>query len=661
MEQTVKAIIATWAQKLIRAEFLVLAFLLPLFFLPVTTEFYEFNKLTLLTVGVFLGALAWGIRAIIIGKLETRRSPFDWPVLIFWIAAVVSTIFSDNRLTSIIGQYARWYPSLFTATIFTAFYFLVSWNLDAKTLRRMVWAILASAVAAALLFWIRYFGVNIFGQTWSSQPTFTPLGSPTVLALFLGAVSGLALPPILEARKIWSKIATSALLLVFPLTLILIGASVGWLSFALSMGLAFFKSPIAELAKAKWQIIAVAGSALVFAGVFFIPTFFGKKTFLNRDFPSEVTLNLQTSWSVSATSFRQKPFWGSGPATFSMDFTRYKPLRFNQSSYWTVRFDKPFNGYLLTFAEEGLLGILTWLFLITIFIRTSLRTGGWIWMPVGAAVLAALLLTNETIVSAFLLYLALASLNPRENGDIPTEPMVKRQGGALAAGMVAIALAVLGTVITYRAYAAETLQRTARNSDNLAQAYSSMIRSASEFPWQPAYRLMLSQTSFLTADELAKKENPTVNDTNQIKGLVAQAISEARAAADLNPISVGNWESLAQIYRSLIGLAKDAEQWAVDSYQKAITLDLFNPLLRISFGGLYYQLGQFSPAAEQFRAAVNLKPNYANAHYNLGRAYKELGETKLAIQELETALQLSDPSVEGYKEAKQLLDELKAE
>ena len=655
-----KLVIATWAQKFIRAEFVALAFLLPIFFLPITTEFYEFNKLALLVTAVFLGALAWGIRAIIIGKLEIRRSSFDWPVLIFWIVTAVSTLFSDNRLTSLIGQYARWYPSLFTATIFTAFYFLVSWNLDTKTLRRVVWAILAAAGVSALLFWLRYFGVNIFGQTWSSQPTFTPLGSPTVLALFLGAVSGLALPPVLEARKRWEKIATSALLALFPLTLVLIGASAGWLSFAVSLGLAFFKSPVAELAKIKWQVIAVAGLALVFAGVFFIPTFFGKKTFLNRDFPSEITPDLQTSWSVSATSFRQKPIWGSGPSTFLMDFTRYKPLRFNQSTYWTIRFDKPFNGYLLAFAEEGILGILAWLFLITIFIRTSLRTKEWALMPVGAAVLAALLLTSETVVSAFLLTLALASLKSMEDNGTPQEPTAHRQSGALAAGLVAIFLVVLGTVVTYRAYAAEVLQRSARTSDSLAQAYNMLVRSAADFPWQPAYRLMLSQTSFLTANELAKKENPTDEDTNQIKGLVAQAISEARAATELNPISVGNWESLAQIYRSLIGLAKDSEQWAADSYQKAITLDLFNPLLRISFGGLYYQLGQFETAAEQFRAAVNLKPDYANAHYNLGRTYKEMGEKELAIQELETALQLSDPQVEGYEEAKQVLDELKA-
>src|SRR3990170_7873801 len=144
-----KLIIATWAQKFIQWELVALAFLLPIFILPITTEFYEFNKLALLVTAVFLGAVAWGIRAIIIGKLEIRRSSFDWPVLIFWIVTAVSTLFSDNRLTSLIGQYARWYPSLFTATIFTAFYFLVSWNLDTKTLRRVVWAILAAAGVSA--------------------------------------------------------------------------------------------------------------------------------------------------------------------------------------------------------------------------------------------------------------------------------------------------------------------------------------------------------------------------------------------------------------------------------------------------------------------------------------------------------------------------------
>src|SRR3989338_1029298 len=51
----------TIADRFINWEIIVLAFLLPIFFLPTTTEFFEFNKLSLLAVATILGYLAWGI------------------------------------------------------------------------------------------------------------------------------------------------------------------------------------------------------------------------------------------------------------------------------------------------------------------------------------------------------------------------------------------------------------------------------------------------------------------------------------------------------------------------------------------------------------------------------------------------------------------------
>lgn len=660
MVRNMRETVAGWAEKFISLEIIGLAFLLPLFFLPITIEFYEFNKLILLSVAVTLGALAWGIKAALTGDLKVRRSPFDLPVILFWLATLVSTIFSDNYLTSIIGQYARWHPSLFSITVLTALYFLVSWHIDGKTLRKALVALLASATLGALLAWPSYFGLNLLGQDWSNRATFTPLGSPTVLAIFLGAIAGLIWKEVFTAQNRWIKIALAADFTFFAATLALLGSIPGWVAFAAGVLVALITSPMELLRKNKIHLGASFAAAFVFVAAVLVPPLFGKTTFLNQGFPKEITLDLGTSWSVSATSFRQNPFWGSGPSTFLSDFTRYKPLRFNQTKVWTIRFDKPLNEYLLTFAEEGIVGVLAWIILITIIVREAIRRRGWATFPLAAAILSGFFFTNATVLTGGILIFAMATVSASREDGTATKS-TERVGWKNTLPLIAVAiLGVLMSIWVYRAYAAEYWQRRSRTSDNLAQVYSTQLKSVTTFPWQSSYRLSLSQTSFLTANELAKRENPTEEEQNQIKQLISQAISDARTATELNPVNVGNWENLAQIYRSLIGVAKDAEQWAADSYQKAITLDLFNPLLRIGFGGLYYQLGQYELAAEQFRAAANLKPDYPNAHYNLGRAYKELGNKSLAITELETALRLSDPSVQGYEEAKKILDELKA-
>jgi len=653
--------VAKYCEKFINLEIVALAFLLPLFFIPVTVEFFEFNKLILLSVATILGILAWGLKSALTGNFGIRHSPFDLPVLAFFLVTVISTIFSDTRLLSVIGQYARWLPSLFSVSVLTALYFLISWNLKEKTLRSSIWALLSSAAIVAVLFWVRYFGVNLFGQAWSNQITFTPLGSPTVLALFLGAISGIAIRDMLAEEKLWKKIALLKLFLILSFTLAPINAIVGWVALGASTLTGLLTSPTILLGKNKIFLPLAIALPIVFAALVLVPPALGKSTFLNKDFPSEITLDLETSWSISATSFRQKPLWGSGPSTFLSDFTRYKPLRFNQTDLWTIRFDKPLNEYLLTFAEEGLLGVLVWIILIIIFVQNLLRNKDWKLLPVGIALLAGYLFTNATVVSSFLLFLTLASAKPKVEEELS-------QIGGLALGrsrtkeIVTFVLIMIFSILTiawiYRAYAAEVLQREARNTQDITQAYNFQEQSIAQFSWEANNHLALAQTSFLLANQIAGTANPSQQDQDNIKTLIAQSINEAKEATNLDPLNAGNWEGLAQIYRSLIGLAKDAETWATDSYQKAIGLDMFNPLLRIGLGGLYYQLGQFSTAAGQFSAATNLKPDYANGHYNLGRAYKEMGNKTLAIQELETALQLSNPSVQGYTEAKQVLDEL---
>ena len=650
--------IAKYAEKFINLEIVALAFLLPLFFLPITVEFFEFNKLILLTVAVILGFLAWGLKAFSTGNLGIRRSPIDFPIITLWITTLVTTIFSDSWLLSVIGQYARWHPSLISVTIFTLFFFLVSWNLRKETLRWLTYALLASAGIAIVSFWPQYFGTNLLEQSWSAGSTFTPLGSSTALSLFLGVISGLTLRELLIVRKPTKKILLSIFLMLFPATLALLNTPTGWATFAVSIITALATSSTELLSKSKWYVLIVFVVSVVFAGIVLIPPLFNKSTLLNTNPPKEISLDLQTSWSVSATSFRQKPFWGSGPSTFLIDFTRYKPLRFNQTAFWTLRFEKPLNEYLRAFAEEGILGVLAWLLLIAFLIKVALRNENRQFLSVGTGILAGLFLTSATVVSIFLLFLALASTNAHA-GDTSQAEGVKVTKGMITLLSIIVLSAVLGFHWLYRSYAAEVLYRKSLTTQEGQEVYNLQTRTIQKFPWRGAYHLSLSRTSFLLANGLAGKENPTEEDTENIKILVAQAISEARQATDLYPLSVGNWESLAQIYRSLIGLAGDAETWTADSFQRAIALDLFNPLLRISFGGFHYQLGQYEQAVDQFRAAVNLKPDHANAHYNLGRGYKELGKTDQAIQELEQALKLTTPEAEGYEEAQQILDELK--
>jgi len=119
-----------------------------------------------------------------------------------------------------------------------------------------------------------------------------------------------------------------------------------------------------------------------------------------------------------------------------------------------------------------------------------------------------------------------------------------------------------------------------------------------------------------------------------------QSINAARAAVTVAPQTYLNWQNLASIYRSLIGFGQNAENFAIATAQQSIVLDPNNPQEYITLGGIYYQLEQWDNAQNQFQLAVALKPDYANAHYNLGHALEQKGDMENALAQYEAVRRL---------------------
>jgi tetratricopeptide (TPR) repeat protein len=110
-----------------------------------------------------------------------------------------------------------------------------------------------------------------------------------------------------------------------------------------------------------------------------------------------------------------------------------------------------------------------------------------------------------------------------------------------------------------------------------------------------------------------------------------------------------------------MSLVKNADESAIVAYGQAINLDPLNPVLRIELGGVYYGTGNYDEAIKQFAIAVQMKPDFANAHYNLSSAYKAKKDFKKAAAEMEAILAIVPKDSEDYKKAQTELEELKAQ
>ena len=90
--------------------------------------------------------------------------------------------------------------------------------------------------------------------------------------------------------------------------------------------------------------------------------------------------------------------------------------------------------------------------------------------------------------------------------------------------------------------------------------------------------------------------------------------------------------------------------YTAGQYQEAINqIKILNqsypntPFLFNLIGACYKSLGQLEGSAKMFETAVNLKPDYAEAHKNLGITLKDLGQLDAAVGSLSKAIAI-DPS-----------------
>jgi Tfp pilus assembly protein PilF len=79
---------------------------------------------------------------------------------------------------------------------------------------------------------------------------------------------------------------------------------------------------------------------------------------------------------------------------------------------------------------------------------------------------------------------------------------------------------------------------------------------------------------------------------------------------------------------------------AIEQYRNALNLRPDYVEAHNNLGNAYLSTGLVDMAIEQFQVALRLEPDYAPAHYNLANAYKSKGQLDMAIEQYQAALRL---------------------
>ncbi len=580
--------------RLLKIWLYLLIFLLPLFFVPSLFDAYNLPKIALLLGGTLVGWL------IFLGEKFFKKEKVGliiprW----FWPAFALVVVFALS--------------SFFTPTAAT--------RINALSGKTAI--ILGGFLLAFLLI-----------QLPTAKPQLPATISALVLALvlmgqYLGVLKKWFSWPFLE-NKAWSPTGSIFSALVFVLASLI---------YLLAIVVRHFRSQ----EKLTWQPFAALAAMVVLV----LGLVLGG---INLVEAKPVLLSPQVAWVVAVENFKtwQSAFFGAGPGNFSQAYTRFRPAAVNATSFWNTLFSSSFNEYLNLLTEVGLLGLGAFLFLLVKILRKNYKN-----LPPNFIflIVATLFLPFDLILWALFFILL---------GENRGEKTSARSYSYQIAIFPLIVLVALGWWYGRLIVADATFARSieAFNRGEGGNAYNLQIKALEKNPYQDFYHLAYANTNLALANALSQQENLSDQDKQQVSILIQQAIREGKAAAAANPLRADNWYSLAQIYQQIIGVAEGAEQWALDSLRQAVLLDPVNPNLRIAWGGLYYALGDLDSAQRQFEVAVELKPDHANAHYNLAAAYKAQEKWERAALELQSVLSLTEPASADFEKVQEELKEV---
>ncbi|MEK7450167.1 MAG: tetratricopeptide repeat-containing serine protease family protein [Planctomycetota bacterium] len=129
--------------------------------------------------------------------------------------------------------------------------------------------------------------------------------------------------------------------------------------------------------------------------------------------------------------------------------------------------------------------------------------------------------------------------------------------------------------------------------------------------------------------------SPVFNEAGEVIGVVA-SISMLTDLQSLNFAVPINIIKNKVSEKKITSMEKFAEDFSTSAYSR-------------NFQGDYlYENGKYKEAIESYQEAIRIKPDYVQAHCNLGDAYKKSGEFPKAIESYKQAIRIKPDYVQAY-------------
>lgn len=635
--------------KLVIFLFNLLFFLVPLTFLPNTSELFEFNKMVLVYLGTVLIATAWAIRMVLNKRLIFRRTILDIPLMLFLISQVISTIFSIDFYTSLFGYYTRFNGGLLSTICYLILYWAFVSNFTKEYVVKLFKTMLASAAIVAIWGTLEHFGVSLScvllrgefnALCWVQDVqtrVFATFGQPNWLAGFLLSVAPLTWAFALKSKTKNQYWIYQGLNLLFFATLLFTKSRSGILGFAAAYGLFWMLNK-------KDKVFSYASGFLLLISLLVgtpwtpnlnqilhpqpqtkaeIVTQSG--TVIELDGTESGTLRTIV-WRGALELWKKYPLFGTGVETFAYSYYQVRPAVHNDTSEWDFLYNKAHNEFLNYAANSGSFGLLSYMAIIAVFVvlifkKVLLNKKDSVFEISLLSGFSGLMVSNffgfSTVGTSliFFLFPAMSYALMLEKPDQAKENRDSKQN-ILFFGILLVCAFLIFNVWKY--WDADIQYAKAKRLLDTGQpeaALTTVDRAIYKNPYAAVY--------FDTKAQAYATLAVSSSDDEKSKQLANLAASTSEKAVSLSPRNTNLLKSRSNMF---VDLSSIDQQYLKQSIQTLLPLLEYAP----TDPSIYYRIGlnlatdgHEDEGITFIQQAVNLKPDYKRARMALAYIYQQ--------------------------------------
>lgn len=644
--------------------------LVPLFFAP--TNFFNGDSFKLFVV--FLVTIVLFL-ALVMQKIRQDSFFFSRNLLFISIASIllssiVSVIFSNSVVVSLFGRQLSHNSLIGLISLITLSYIVYSYFNDLTKKTKLFLTIYISGIVVVvfhLLFILMPFLPSLnffFSNTTNTVGSWYDFG---LYSLFVSFTSILVLQFLREV-KLYRVLGLIGLVSGI-ISIILVNSLLVFL-----MAICFSLFYVICIVLGQHYIKTkkkVSYEALILFAVAFIFILIGGKTgvFINS------TLNLQALEvrpSISSTievaqhtlnfSSIKNTLVGVGVDRFDTAWLLYRPVNTNVSQYWDVDFKYGFSTLLTIFVNQGVIGILSWIFFILISVFLSLKlifkhseTKGNSFIYLYSAFgylffLTTYIVYTPSFVITILLFTFLGLLisNLEENKIFSYKEIVINKNPKISflyiLGLIVLLIAFIYILyIQTIQYSSSVILDRAKISYAKTGDIGTLITEVqkSDFIFSSdVYSRTLTDAGLVVISKILENKELTQDQAiSQFREALQATIGYAQTAIAYDNYSYANRMNLEKVYKNLVPLGvNDAKDEAIKLLDSTEDLTPSNPTLYLEKARVYTLAKEYDQAVEQIKKAIELKPNYIDAVFLLSQIQVERGQVDEAINSIQTGI-----------------------